>query len=130
MRAVVSREVGGPDLLKMTELPDPTSDPGQVVIAVEACAINYPDVLVIEDKYQAKPPRPFAPGGTLRVWWQRSGTASPTGGPATEAHGENQFRFWARGTIAPRVAEIFPFERGGEAIAKIAAHGAIGKPWW
>ena len=39
--------------------------PGQVVVAVKACAINYPDVLIIEDKYQFKPPRPFAPGGEI-----------------------------------------------------------------
>jgi NADPH2:quinone reductase len=32
---------------------------------VKACAINYPDVLIIEDKYQFKPPRPFAPGGEI-----------------------------------------------------------------
>ena len=32
---------------------------------VRACAINYPDVLIIEDKYQLKPPRPFAPGSEI-----------------------------------------------------------------
>ncbi|HWK34912.1 NADPH:quinone oxidoreductase family protein, partial [Sphingomonas sp.] len=37
----------------------------QVVVAVKACSINYPDVLIIEDKYQFKPPRPFAPGGEI-----------------------------------------------------------------
>ena len=65
MRALLSKEVGGPDTLAMTELPDPQAGPGQVVIAVRACAINYPDVLIIEDKYQFKPPRPFAPGGEI-----------------------------------------------------------------
>jgi NADPH2:quinone reductase len=35
------------------------------VIAVKACSINYPDVLIIEDKYQFKPPRPFAPGSEI-----------------------------------------------------------------
>jgi NADPH:quinone reductase-like Zn-dependent oxidoreductase len=34
-------------------------------VRVKACAINYPDVLIIEDKYQFKPPRPFAPGGEI-----------------------------------------------------------------
>ena len=65
MRALLSTEVGGPDTLKLTELPDPTAGHGQVVVAVKACAINYPDVLIIEDKYQFKPPRPFAPGGEI-----------------------------------------------------------------
>ncbi len=39
--------------------------PGQLLVRVRACAINYPDVLIIEDKYQFKPPRPFAPGGEI-----------------------------------------------------------------
>ena len=65
MRALLSKEVGGPDLLELSELPDPVAGPGQVVVAVKACAINYPDVLIIEDKYQFKPPRPFAPGGEI-----------------------------------------------------------------
>ena len=65
MRALLSKEVGGPDLLELSELSDPVAGSGQVVVAVRACAINYPDVLIIEDKYQFKPPRPFAPGGEI-----------------------------------------------------------------
>lgn len=41
----------------------PSRAPGQVVVAIKSVAINYPDVLIIEDKYQFKPERPFAPGG-------------------------------------------------------------------
>jgi NADPH:quinone reductase len=65
MRALLSRAVGGPDTLELAELPDPVAGPGQIVVAVRACAINYPDVLIIEDRYQFKPPRPFAPGGEI-----------------------------------------------------------------
>ena len=65
MRALLSTASGGPDTLQLTELPDPQPAKGQVRIAVRACAINYPDVLIIEDKYQFKPPRPFAPGGEI-----------------------------------------------------------------
>jgi NADPH:quinone reductase-like Zn-dependent oxidoreductase len=36
-----------------------------LLLRVRACAINYPDVLIIEDKYQFRPPRPFAPGGEV-----------------------------------------------------------------
>jgi NADPH2:quinone reductase len=49
----------------LEELPDPVAGPGQVVLAVKACGVNYPDVLIIEDKYQFKPERPFAPGGEV-----------------------------------------------------------------
>ena len=65
MKGLLSRAPGGPETLEIGDLPDPTAGPGEVVVAVKACAINYPDVLVIEDKYQFKPPRPFAPGGEV-----------------------------------------------------------------
>ena len=65
MRALLSTASGGPETLELTELPDPQPARGQVQIAVKACAINYPDVLIIEDKYQFKPQRPFAPGGEI-----------------------------------------------------------------
>jgi len=65
MRGLLSKAPGGPDTLELTDLPDPVPGPGQVVIAVRACAVNYPDVLIIEDKYQFRPTRPFAPGGEV-----------------------------------------------------------------
>lgn len=65
MRALLSTATGGPETLTIETLPDPVAGKGQVVVAVKACAINYPDVLIIEDKYQFKPPRPFAPGGEI-----------------------------------------------------------------
>ncbi len=65
MRALLSRAPGGPDTLEVGDLPDPVAGPGEVVVAIEACSINYPDVLVIEDRYQFRPPRPFAPGGDI-----------------------------------------------------------------
>lgn len=65
MRALISSEAGGPESLHMSELADPEASAGQVVVAVKACAINYPDVLIIQDLYQFKPPRPFSPGAEV-----------------------------------------------------------------
>ncbi|HEX8668695.1 MAG TPA: NADPH:quinone oxidoreductase family protein [Allosphingosinicella sp.] len=65
MRALLSTAPGGPETLALTELRDPVPAAGQVAVRVKACAINYPDVLIIEDKYQMRPPRPFAPGGEI-----------------------------------------------------------------
>ncbi len=65
MKAMLSKRVGGPEILELDELPDPTPGAGEVLIAVKACGVNYPDVLIIEDRYQFKPPRPFAPGGEV-----------------------------------------------------------------
>ena len=65
MKALRSHAVGGPETLSLDELDSPVPGPGQVRIKVKACAINYPDVLIIKDMYQFKPQRPFAPGGEL-----------------------------------------------------------------
>ena len=65
MRALVSEAIGGPESLVLRELPDPAPGSGELLIRIRACAINYPDVLIIEDKYQMRPPRPFAPGGEV-----------------------------------------------------------------
>ncbi len=65
MKALLSTAPGGPETLALTELPDPVAGPGQLLVRVKACAINYPDVLIIEDKYQFRPQRPFAPGGEI-----------------------------------------------------------------
>ena len=65
MRALLSHEPGGPEALRLDELPDPQPGPGELLVRVRAAAINFPDVLIIEDRYQLKPPRPFAPGGEI-----------------------------------------------------------------
>src|ERR671912_2300301 len=65
MRALLSHAPGGPDTLQLDDVADPQPGPGELLVRVRASAINYPDVLIIEDKYQLKPPRPFAPGGEI-----------------------------------------------------------------
>ena len=65
MKTLLSVEPGGPETLELSEMPDPVPAAGELLVSVRACAINYPDVLIIEDKYQFKPPRPFAPGGEI-----------------------------------------------------------------
>ncbi|HZW47237.1 MAG TPA: alcohol dehydrogenase catalytic domain-containing protein, partial [Microvirga sp.] len=65
MKALLSVAPGGPETLALTDVPEPIAEAGQLLVRVKACAINYPDVLIIEDKYQFKPPRPFAPGGEI-----------------------------------------------------------------
>jgi NADPH:quinone reductase len=65
MKALLSVGPGSPDTLELRDLPDPVAGPGQLLVSVRACSINYPDVLIIEDKYQFKPERPFAPGGEI-----------------------------------------------------------------
>jgi NADPH:quinone reductase len=65
VKALLSHAPGGPETLRLDEVPAPVAGPGELLVRVRAAAINYPDVLIIEDKYQFKPPRPFAPGGEI-----------------------------------------------------------------
>jgi NADPH2:quinone reductase len=65
MRAVLCKAYGPPESLVVEEIDDPTPEPGQLLIDVKACAINFPDVLMIQDLYQFKPPLPFSPGGEI-----------------------------------------------------------------
>ncbi len=59
---MLCREYGPPELLELTELPDPTAGPGEAVVRVRAAAVNFPDVLFMSGGYQVKVPPPFAPG--------------------------------------------------------------------
>src|SRR6202161_92763 len=65
MKALLSRQAGGPETLVLEEIPEPVPGRGEVRIKVRAVGVNFPDLLIIQDLYQIKPPRPFAPGGEL-----------------------------------------------------------------
>ncbi|MDF2156579.1 NADPH:quinone oxidoreductase family protein [Algoriphagus sp. CAU 1675] len=65
MKAIICEQYGLPETLKFGELPDPVLGPDQVLIQVEACGVNFPDVLIIQNKYQFRPELPFSPGGEV-----------------------------------------------------------------
>src|SRR5436853_7628236 len=65
MRAMVVSQWGEPRDLRLTELPDPEPKPGTVAIDVQAIGSNFFDVLMVQGKYQVRPPLPFAPGGEI-----------------------------------------------------------------
>jgi len=62
MRAAVCRAYGAPDVVTVEELPPPAMEAGQVRVRVAAAAVNFPDVLLVADKYQMSVPPPFVPG--------------------------------------------------------------------
>jgi NADPH:quinone reductase len=78
MRALMSFEPGGPETLRLLDVPTPVPDAGQVLLEVKACGVNYPDLLTIQDLYQVKVARPFAPGAEV------AGVVSALGSGVTE----------------------------------------------
>ncbi len=65
MKALLSKAPGGPDTLVLEDIESPVAGKGEVVIAVKAIGVNFPDSLMIQDLYQFRPPRPFSPGAEV-----------------------------------------------------------------
>ncbi|HEX2651488.1 MAG TPA: NADPH:quinone oxidoreductase family protein [Burkholderiales bacterium] len=65
MKAVLCKQFGPPESLVLEEVPSPKAGTGEVVVSMKAASVNFPDVLIIQNKYQFKPPLPFSPGSEL-----------------------------------------------------------------
>ena len=65
MKAVLCKAWGPPDSLVVEDLPPPVAEPGKVVVTVKAAGVNFPDTLIIQNRYQHKPPLPFSPGAEV-----------------------------------------------------------------
>ena len=65
MKAYVCREFGPVESHKVEEIDDPRAEAGQVVVDVKAAGVSFPDVLIVQGKYQFQPPFPFSPGGEI-----------------------------------------------------------------
>jgi NADPH2:quinone reductase len=95
MKAVVCKAWGLPDSLVVEEQPELAAGPGQVVIDVKAAGVNFPDVLIIQGKYQVRPELPFTPGNEL------SGVVSAVGDGVTDVRvGDKVIAFIAQGAFA------------------------------
>ena len=62
MHAWICHDPIGVDALRWDELPTPQVGPGQVLLAVKAASLNFPDLLMVQNLYQIKPPLPYVPG--------------------------------------------------------------------
>jgi NADPH:quinone reductase len=125
MKALLSTAVGLPDTLVLTDLPDPVAGKGDIILDVKAVGVNFPDSLIIQDLYQFKPERPFAPGGEV------SGVVSAVGeGVSNLKVGDRVIGSTGWGGMAEKLAigasrcipipDIMPFD---EAAAFIMTYG-------
>src|SRR5436190_3501456 len=111
MKAVLCKQYGPPDTLTFEELPSPRPGAGEVVVAVKAASVNFPDVLIIQNKYQFKPPLPFSPGSEL------AGVVKEVGAGVKEARvGDKVIAFTTYGAFAEEVkteaARLLPLPDG------------------
>ena len=65
MKALLCKQYGPPESLVIEEIPRPEPGEGQVLLRVRACGVNFPDLLLIENKYQERPALPFSPGAEV-----------------------------------------------------------------
>lgn len=104
MKALLSIAPGGPETLRLTEIAEPQPAPGEIRLAVRACGVNFPDALIIADKYQVRPPRPFAPGAEI------SGVVDAVGAGVDGALlGREMIGFVGHGGMAEKV--VLPLAR-------------------
>lgn len=73
MKGLLSVAAGGPETLVIGDIAEPEPAPDELLVEVAACGLNFPDLLVIEDRYQYRPARPFAPGSEISGTVVRAG---------------------------------------------------------
>jgi NADPH:quinone reductase len=65
VKAILCQAYGPPESLAVADVPPPVAGAGEVVVSMKAASLNFPDVLIIQGKYQVKPPLPFSPGSEM-----------------------------------------------------------------
>jgi NADPH2:quinone reductase len=111
MKAVLCKQYGPPDSLVVEDIASPHPGPGEVVVSVRAASVNFPDVLIIQNKYQFKPPLPFSPGSEL------AGVVKEVGTGVTHVKpGDQVMAFTTYGAFAEEVKteanRLLPIPRG------------------
>ncbi|MEP2285964.1 MAG: alcohol dehydrogenase catalytic domain-containing protein, partial [Nitratireductor sp.] len=80
---MIARELGGPEVLKVEEIASPEPGPGQILVRVRACGVNFADSLVLKGKYQVQPALPFSPGAEVAGMCGNGGYAEEALMPAS-----------------------------------------------
>jgi NADPH2:quinone reductase len=109
MKAVLCRNWGPPETLAVEDLPSPRPGRGQISVSVKASGVNFPDVLLIQNKYQFKPELPFSPGSEI------AGVVKEVGQGVRA------------GKIKPLVSATYPLERAADALNDLVNRKVHGK---
>lgn len=129
MKAVLCKEYGPPERLVVEELPSLEAGPGQVVVSVRACGVNFPDTLIIEGKYQFKPPPPFSPGGEIAGTVKAVGPGVTTVKPGDRVVALTMFGGYAEEVVVGE-ANLVPMPEGLDFVAAACALTAYGTTFY
>jgi NADPH2:quinone reductase len=102
VRAVVVKEFGPPQSIRVEEHPAPQPAPGQVVLDVHAAGVNFPDMLVMSGRYQILPQRPFIPGKECAGLVRTVGAGVTTCKPGDRALMWMEYGAFAQQAVAPQ----------------------------
>ncbi len=132
MKAVMCTELGGPEKLVVSELPSPRAGAGEVVISVHAAGVNFPELLLIAGKYQARPELPFVPGMEVAGIISETGPGVKHLEPGQRVAAHNPFGGYAEEVVVPAhtvipLTEDASFEdAAGMIVTYGTAHHALG----
>jgi NADPH2:quinone reductase len=111
MKAVVCKQFGPPETLAIEDLPPPKAAAGEVVVSVKAASLNFPDTLIIQNKYQIKPPLPFTPGSEMAGVVKEVGEGVTRLKPGERVLGVIGYGAFAQECVAPE-ARLVPIPSG------------------
>jgi NADPH2:quinone reductase len=99
LKAVLCEAFGPAENLALAEVASPELKPGHVIVDIQSCALNFPDVLMVEGKYQSLPPFPFTPGGEF------AGTVSQVAPDVSQWQvGDGVFAACGHGAMAEQIS--------------------------
>lgn len=104
MKAALCEVYGPPSNVVVREVGDPVAKPGRVVVAVEAAAVNFPDVLTVADRYQVSMPVPFTPGSEFAGRVVAVGDGVTAFAPGDEVMGTTLHGAFAERVVVPPAA--------------------------
>ena len=125
MRAIVCRAFSSPEKLVLEEIASPEPNEKEVIVAVNACSLNFPDTLIVQGKYQFRPPLPFTPGSDIAGVIKSVGSKIKHLSVGQEVMGFVPYGGFAEEVVAPS-ATIFPkpsFLEDGIAASFLLAYG-------
>jgi NADPH2:quinone reductase len=116
MKAILCKQFGPPETLVLEEVPSPRPAAGEVLVTVKAASVNFPDVLIVQNKYQVKPPLPFSPGSEMAGIVKEVGEGVANAKPGDRVIAFSTYGAFAEECVVP-AARLVPLPAGMDFVA-------------